>query len=108
MQLSKNPKFNARNRKIQLTQAFKDLRKLGYFARQNFQCCQSCGWSAVPDDKAERAVFYHGQDKQRIDKDREVYLAWAGNGEEIVNVIKATGLNVEWEGTSGRRIRVIL
>lgn len=108
MELSKNPKMTERNRRIQLTQAFKDLRKLGYFARQNHKCCQSCGWASVPDDKAERAVFYHAQDKQRMVADREVYLAWAGNGEEIVNVIKATGLNVEWEGTSGRRIRVIL
>jgi len=95
-------------KKEQLAKAFKELRKVGYFARQNHKCCQSCGWASVPDDKSERAVFYHAQDKQRMDKDGDVYLAWAGSGEEIVSILKNNGLNVEWEGTQGRRIRVIL
>lgn len=38
------------NKKANLNQAFKELRKLGYFARQNFWCCQSCAWAAVPMD----------------------------------------------------------
>ena len=28
-----------------LTLAFKELRKSGYLAKQNFCCCQSCAWA---------------------------------------------------------------
>ena len=49
------------NKKENLNQAFKELRKLGYFARQNFMCCQNCAWATVPMD-AKKVVFYHKQD----------------------------------------------
>ena len=42
---------NYDNFKAALTQSFKDLRRLGYFARQNFECCQSCAWATVPEEK---------------------------------------------------------
>ena len=40
-----------------LTKAFAELRKNGYFAKQNFLCCQSCGWAALSDEEAKNAVF---------------------------------------------------
>lgn len=95
-------------KKTQLTKAFSDLRKIGYLARQNFSCCQSCAWAEIPDDKSERAVFYHRQDHMGMRETGEVYLSWAGNGHEIVNVLKSNGLSVEWDGTPSRRIRVII
>jgi hypothetical protein len=95
-------------KKEQLTKAFKELRKAGYFARQNYQCCQGCAWAEIPDEKSERAVFYHGQDKRKIDKYGDVYLAWSGDAEEIVGILKNNGLDVEWSGDENKRIRVIL
>ena len=29
--------------KENLKKAFRELRKIGYFAKMNFACCQSCG-----------------------------------------------------------------
>ncbi len=87
-----------------LTKAFKELRKAGYFAKQNHTCCQSCGWAEVPDDKAEKAVFYHNQDHQSYKEGGDLYLAWAGDGKLICDILRDHGLVVEWEGTPDRRI----
>jgi hypothetical protein len=51
-----------------LTKAFAELRKNGYFAKQNFLCCQSCGWAALSDEEAKNAVFYHNQDYRDLKK----------------------------------------
>ena len=64
--------------KAKLTVAFRALRRAGYFARQRWQCCMSCGFAAVPEGK-DKVVFYHAQDSQRM-YEGAVYLAWAGDG----------------------------
>lgn len=93
-----------------LNQAFKELRKKGYFARQNFLCCQTCGWDAVPYEKSRKAVFYHGQDAQHIKSgnidEHGIYMCWDGNGDEIVSVFKSLGFIVTWRGDYDSRIRV--
>jgi hypothetical protein len=86
-----------------ITEAFKELRKLGYFARQNFWCCQSCAWAAVPDGK-DKVVFYHQQDKERLQKTGECHLAWSGDGQEICQVLNRHGITTEWDGTEHKRI----
>jgi len=91
-----------------LREAFGELRKRGYFARQNFLCCQSCAWAAVPEEKADKAVFYHNQDNQRLEATGKCHLAWAGNGQEIVDVLQAHGVKTTWDGTSGQRIEIEL
>ena len=90
-----------------INNAFKELRKLGYFARQNFMCCQTCGWAEVPDDKANRAVFYHRQDTEHFNRNGELYLAWDGDGNEIIKTFQSVGLTTEWDGSSDTRIKVI-
>lgn len=94
--------------KTKITKAFKELRKHGYFARQNFWCCQTCAWASVPDSHGERAVFYHNQDNQELLKYGHCYLSWSGNGKEIVDVLEKHGLQVEWEGTENKRIKIQL
>ena len=79
------------NKKVNLNQAFKELRKLGYFARQNFLCCQSCAWAAVPMD-AKKVVFYHRQDTEELNKTGECYLAWSGDRDEIAEVLERNGV----------------
>ena len=88
-----------------LKKAFTELRKKGYFARQNHTCCQTCGWSEVPDG-IEKVVFYHNQDKEDLDKTGSCHLAWSGNGEEIVEVLKSNGIVVEWGGSEKNRIKI--
>ena len=89
-----------------LTQAFKELRQRGYFARQNFTCCQSCGWAAVPEDKAEQAVFYHRQDADDLRESGETYLAWSGDPKLICEVLNAHGIETEHDGDKDTRILI--
>jgi len=90
--------------KSRITEAFRELRKLGYFARQNFLCCQSCAWYEVPKEKAEKVVFYHNQDNDRLKSEGKCHLAWAGDGNEIVSVLNKHGVKTEWDGSSNTRI----
>jgi hypothetical protein len=87
-----------------ITVAFKSLRKLGYFARQNFMCCQSCGWAAVPEGKDEKVVFFHQQDAGCMKAGRPLYLAWSGDGNQICNMLREHGMEVVWDGTNNTRI----
>jgi hypothetical protein len=88
--------------KSQITAAFRKLRKAGYIAKQKFWCCQSCGWAALPDD-AEKVVFYHAQDADCI-QNGDFYLAWAGDGQEIVSIFNSCGIVATWSGTNDSRI----
>jgi hypothetical protein len=89
-----------------LTKAFAELRKNGYFAKQNFLCCQSCGWAALSDEEAKNAVFYHNQDHQDFKKGSDLYLAWAGDGDYIAETLIKFGMHIDWDGTPNTRIVV--
>jgi hypothetical protein len=89
-----------------LTKAFKALRKKGYFARQNFWCCSTCAWSAMTDEQIKKAVFYHRQDADDLREIGSCYLAWSGNGHEIVEVLKENGIEVDWNGSNVTRITI--
>jgi len=89
-----------------LKKAFANLRKAGYFARMNFMCCTGCAAAAVPEDKSEKAVFYHSQDTEGLDQHGEVYLGWAGDASEIIGILSKLGMWVQWEGTKDNKILV--
>jgi len=91
-----------------LNKAFSALRKAGYFARQNFTCCQTCGWAAVPEEKGEKAVFYHNQDNHNKLRGRSFHLAWAGDQVEICRILNENGVKIsETPKDSSKRIEVI-
>lgn len=92
--------------KTKITEAFKDLRKLGYFARQNYKCCQTCGWAAIPEDKGEKAVFYHSQDNTQLLETGSTHLAWAGDGDEICRVLNKHDIATIWNGSDATRIEI--
>ena len=69
-----------------LRAAFQDLRRRGYFARMNWLCCQTCGWAAIPPERTNKAVFYHRQDAASLEEAGGTYVAWSGDGAEIVEV----------------------
>jgi len=94
--------------KTKLNKAFKQLREMGYFAKQNFLCCQSCGWNAIPDNQSENVVFYNQQDNEDLKETGECYLSWAGNGEAIVETLRGNGIKAEWDGTESDRIKIDL
>jgi hypothetical protein len=88
--------------------AFKALRKQGFFARQGFFCCQSCGWAAVPEAKGKAAIFYHKQDLDGLLQNGDLYLAWGGDAALIRKELEAAGLHVEHDGTRAQRFKVSL
>ena len=89
-----------------LSKAFAELRKQGYFAKQNFMCCQSCAWAELSEGEAEKAVFYHNQDYRDLKSGDDLYLAWAGDGEFIVDTLVKNGMTISWDGTANTRILV--
>lgn len=93
------------NRKANLNQAFKELRKLGYFARQNFMCCQNCAWAEVPVD-VKKVVFYHKQDGQHLEETGECYLSWSGDRNEIAEVLERNGVLKTKPEDEGKRFEI--
>ena len=95
---------------------FRELRKEGFIARQNYMCCQSCGWSAIAsdygvEDDNKNVVFFHGQDNDSFDKkgtlQETIHLAWQGDGNKIKDVAEKFGYVVEWDGTENQRIGIL-
>lgn len=94
--------------KSRLSQAFDQLRCDGYFAEEDFACCQSCGWAAVPKEHQNKAVFYHGQDAEDLEESGAMYIAWAGDGQAICDVFNQHGIITQWNGDEDKRIYVDL
>ena len=89
-----------------LTKGFRELRKHGYWSKQNHTCCQTCGWSEVPEGKEDKVVFYHQQDNEDKVRHRPFYLCWSGDGHEITRILNECGVQTDWDGSENRRIRV--
>jgi Domain of unknown function (DUF6891) len=89
-----------------LASGFKALKERGYFAEQDWTCCHTCGCAEIPDEFNDRYVFYHDQDAYDLRESGETYVSWAGDGQEIVEVFRAEGLRVEWDGSRSTRILI--
>jgi hypothetical protein len=102
------------NDRAKIRKAFDELRKLGWFARQSFCDCQTCGCAEVPESYNNKFVFYHQQDAEAINIDDGnickdgMYLTHGegGSGREIVKALKAHGLKASWNGNNDTRILV--
>lgn len=91
--------------KTKINTAFRELRKNGYVAKQNFTCCQSCGWAEMPEDN-NLNVFYHAQDNDSLKERGDFYLSWMGDGAKIAEIFENAGLLVGWEGSDAERIHI--
>lgn len=93
-------------------QMFKVLRSKGFKARQNFQCCQSCGWAEMESiaPNYQNIVFYHNQDNDCFDEDgdlkRTLFLSWSGDGQQIKQTAEDFGFEVQWDGSEEKRIGI--
>lgn len=92
--------------KHNLNKSFKELSEMGYFAKQNFWCCQNCAWAAMHEKQAKKAVFYHMQDNEDLKEKGMCYLSWSGNGEEIVSILNKNGIKTSWDGDENKRILI--
>lgn len=85
--------------------AMRLLRKLGYFAKWKFWCCQGCGIASLPEGTTKYA-FAHKQDTQSWRKNGFACLTWGGDGQEIFNVLAEAGLFPKWNGEGNTRIMI--
>jgi len=107
-----------------LDSAFETLNAHGIVARQNFSCCNNCGfteiWDEVEEEEKKRPVegyvFYHWQCTEQaiktgqllmaygcVEESQDAFLAVAN---KIVAELRKVGLNASWGGTDGHPIVV--
>ena len=93
--------------KKNLNKAFRELRKEGFIAKQNFMCCQTCAWAAIPE-KEKKVVFYHRQDNDTLKSKNSCYIAWKGNGNQIIEIFNKNGVRTHWDGLDSTRIEIFI
>lgn len=112
-----------------LAAMFRELRRAGLVARQNFGCCGGCAAAELGEMARARGrlgvVYYHRQDAERLCPTRwrypaESVLLGFGSvvedrypttedvGREIVAAAARAGLATVWDGSAGQRIAVLL
>jgi len=114
--------------KMDINHFFKALHKAGFFARQSYWCCNTCGCAALEKDlkpKHRGWVFYNRQDASAFRSRRydwkiilldDLYLTFGdtkGNmnvtkriGREVEVIALRCGLLVDWNGDPQTRIRI--
>jgi hypothetical protein len=110
-----------------LDSAFYELERRGIVARHNFSCCLDCGsseiWGEVEQAREQGheihgCTFYHEQDTERAVHGGGLHLAFQSTeqgdeaaarvGNQIVEVLRAHGLECEWDGSALLRIHVLM
>jgi len=107
-----------------LDAAFAALNAQGIVARQDFSCCNNCGfkeiWGEVEKEEKQHPVkgyvFYHLQCTDRAIKTGQLLMAYGsieddlqaflGVANKIVAELRKAGLNASWGGTAGDPIVV--
>jgi hypothetical protein len=121
LQLKEQEAYPAVTDYDKLREAFGRLESEGYLVRENFTCCQTCGWSEADSELEDAAkagrpfkgvVFFHQQDTESAVDGSGLYLAYGGEagpeaaGRQIVKAFEAAGLAPVWNGSSNTRIQV--
>jgi hypothetical protein len=110
-----------------LDAAFAALEDEGIVARHHFTCCGTCGAAEIGDEidatvarghNVEGYTFYHMQDTERAVEGGGLYLNYGSVdnddersvaiGRRIARVMLASGLEIDWDGSLGKRIGVTL
>jgi hypothetical protein len=97
-----------------LSLGFAGLNNRGIFAAQNWFRCQASGHHAIKLilPKVETYCFWHRQDEDNLSELEEkeeppyVFLSWGGDGARICKILRRSGMDVDWDGSDGARIRV--
>jgi len=117
-----------------LKDVFRELRSLGYMARMNFLCCQSCAGYQICEDTSKLInsgrkkkedikgfVYFHRQDNEGWEAGQGMFLSYGilytaehgdigvdekGTGELICKLLKQRGIPHEWNGNVGERIYI--
>jgi hypothetical protein len=107
-----------------LDEAFAALNRQGIVARQNFSCCNNCGFAEIWDEieneeerqPVEGYVFYHLQGTECAIESGQLLLAYGCVAEDeavfvrvankIVEELRRVGLDAKWQGTARHPIVV--
>ena len=107
-----------------LDEAFAALNRQGIVARQDFSCCNNCGFTEIWDEiekeeqdhPVEGYAFYHLQCTERAIETGQLLMAYGsveeGEGllasvaNKVVTELRRVGLNASWGGTDGHPIVV--
>jgi hypothetical protein len=90
-----------------LSKSFKELRTRGYFAKQNFSCCQTCAVYEITEEMGrENYVYYHQQDNQNRKNYETFNLGWNGDFDLICNTLEKYGV-VVIDKDVNKRIQVL-
>lgn len=93
-----------------LSNAFQELRiQHGFIAEEDFLCCTSCGWATIggyPEENTKNVVFYHNQNVKDWEESGYINLAWRGDVEKAIEVIKKHGLNAYVDKEREKKIYV--
>lgn len=94
--------------------AFKELRKLGYYARLGTGSNETAR-DYIAKDKLEKYIYVSGPTWRRAASEygnnKEgivVYCHWAGDGDQIISVFQRHSVETDWEGDHNRTICIIL
>lgn len=107
-----------------LDEAFAALNRQGIVARQDFSCCNTCGFTEIADEveaeekrqPVEGYVFYHLQCTERAIQTGQLLMAYGSVEDDpealrrvandVVAELRRVGLNASWGGTTGHPIVV--
>lgn len=108
---------------ISLSVPFAFMGERGIIAKENFQCCTTCGCAAIEDTIKEDGrefygwCFYHAQDNEDRAHGDSFYLTYGSVnnddemakkvGEQIVQILKNHNIKTEWDGDTSQRIKVL-
>lgn len=121
---------NHEETKTKVLAAFKQVRKeLHAYARYDFLCCGNCATSALQTayekakNKKAGAIYCHRQDVECFDECGVLYIGFGAFmpddtpsdehdrltsefGAKVVEILKAHGLYVVWDGSAWTRIKI--
>ncbi|MFT5424816.1 MAG: hypothetical protein ACI89L_002618, partial [Phycisphaerales bacterium] len=107
-------------------EAFDELNANGILARHHYSCCQNCGNTEIEIEhhhlvrqglRPRGSTYYHVQDTESAVEGGGLYLAYGAPdggeatrliGEEVRETFERHGLTVRWDGTSEKRIAVLM
>jgi hypothetical protein len=106
-----------------LDSAFALLESQGVVARQNFTCCNTCGFAEIGGEiRTPRCgrppigfAFYHSQDTDRARESGTIWVKFASGhpdhadeaiGDAVINALTKSGLNASWNGDSNTAVQI--
>jgi hypothetical protein len=128
MKIEKKPSLH-RQIQARVAAAFKKLRDAGYVAEPNYACCSNCAVAGLTDlaanirasgRNAHGLAYYHAQDHESLMLSKGEAGVWIGFstcqgeshqqavriGQAVVNALRASRLDVVWNGKASTRIHV--